>query len=78
MWQPIVTAPFSRILELAVLDEEGAHSLVFPCERTEMGWRNAIIGVPVDIHPTHWRDWIEQKRPANDSPAGADDGRASN
>jgi hypothetical protein len=29
-WQPITTAPFDRDLELAVIDYEGPHSLVFP------------------------------------------------
>lgn len=28
----------------------------------KFGWRHALTGVPVDIHPTHWRNWIERKR----------------
>ena len=33
-WQPVgVPAPFDVDIELAVLDREGAHALVFPCRR---------------------------------------------
>ncbi|UCI10398.1 hypothetical protein FJ974_29185 (plasmid) [Mesorhizobium sp. B1-1-8] len=60
MRQPIVSA-------LGALDGEGAHSLIFPCERTEFGWRHAGTEVPVDVHPTHWRDWISAKTVGNDS-----------
>jgi hypothetical protein len=28
-WEPIASAPFGRDLELAVLDYDGAHALVF-------------------------------------------------
>ena len=41
MWQPISTAPFDRDLELAVLDAEGPHTLVFPCRRILGGWTKA-------------------------------------
>ncbi|RWB77481.1 MAG: hypothetical protein EOQ50_05335 [Mesorhizobium sp.] len=61
MWETILSAPFAHLLELAVLDEEGMHSLVFPCERTLLGWKHAITGMHIDIHPTHWRHWIEER-----------------
>ncbi|QKC84399.1 hypothetical protein EB232_24895 [Mesorhizobium sp. NZP2077] len=64
MWQSILSAPFFRSLELAVLDEEGMHSLVFPCERTLKGWKHAITGKLVDVDPTHWRDWIDSDQAA--------------
>ncbi len=57
MWNLIASAPFGRSLELAVLDEDGLHALVFPCEKGREGWRHAVTGVRVDIRPTHWRDW---------------------
>nr|WP_091585716.1 hypothetical protein [Mesorhizobium qingshengii] len=59
MWRLIITAPFSRLLELAVLDEDGVHPLIFPCEKLPNGWRNAITGRLVDVNPTHWRHWGE-------------------
>jgi hypothetical protein len=59
-WQPILTAPFDRHLELAVIDWEGPHALVFACRRILSGWINAETGERVDVQPTHWREWDEQ------------------
>jgi hypothetical protein len=56
-WHSISTAPFDRDLELAVIDREGPHALVFPCRRILGGWINAQTKRPVDIRPTHWREW---------------------
>jgi len=61
MWNPILSAPYGRGLELAVFDEEGAHALVFPCIKSREGWKNAITGARVDIRPTHWREWESEK-----------------
>ncbi|ODT31114.1 MAG: hypothetical protein ABS35_05635 [Kaistia sp. SCN 65-12] len=57
MWYPISTAPFDRDLELAVLDRDGAHALVFPCRRILSGWVKSKTQERVDIWPTHWREW---------------------
>jgi len=57
VWQPISTAPFDRDLELAVLDRDGPHSLVFACRRILSGWINAESKQRIDVRPTHWRDW---------------------
>lgn len=57
MWREISTAPFDRDLELAVLDTDGAHALVFPCRRIVGGWMKAGTRERLDVHPTHWRDW---------------------
>ncbi|RVC97456.1 MAG: hypothetical protein EOS66_04065 [Mesorhizobium sp.] len=57
MWNTVLNAPFSRPLEVAVIDDEGEHPLVFPCERTQTGWKHAVTGVPIAVMPTHWRDW---------------------
>jgi len=64
MWTPIPSAPYGRELELAVFDEEGMHALVFPCMKSREGWKNATTGARVDIRPTHWRDWQEEKAQA--------------
>lgn len=57
MWNPVATAPFGQDLQLAVIDQDGVHALVFPCQRERTGWRNVVTGAPVDIRPTHWRVW---------------------
>ena len=54
-WQPISTAPFGRDLEVAVIDYDGAHALVFPCRRVLDGWAKGDRRI--DVKPTHWRDW---------------------
>jgi hypothetical protein len=56
-WQPAHTAPFDRDLEIAVLDRDEAHALVFPCRRVLGGWINAETRQRVDVLPTHWREW---------------------
>ena len=57
MWQPATTAPFDRDLELAVIDYDGPHTLVFPCRRILCGWLKSETGGRVDVRPTHWRPW---------------------
>jgi len=56
-WQRITTAPFDRDLELAVIDGWGTHTVVFPCRRVVHGWIKAETKEPVNVHPTHWREW---------------------
>jgi hypothetical protein len=57
MWQNIRTAPSDCDIELAVLDYEGPHALVFPCRRVLGGWVNAETERRIDVQPTHWREW---------------------
>ena len=58
-WQPIVTAPFGRNIELAVIDANEVHALVFPCRRMPGSWAWVKVDTnsPVDVHPSHWREW---------------------
>jgi hypothetical protein len=57
MWLPIATAPFGRELELAVIDDDGVHALVFPCRRSLAGWIRGSTKERLDVSPTHWREW---------------------
>jgi hypothetical protein len=59
MWQPVSAAPFDCELELAVIDEDGEHALVFRCQRIHGGWINASTKERLDVRPTHWRPWAE-------------------
>jgi hypothetical protein len=63
-WHDIETAPFDRDLELAVIDFDGAHSLVFPCRRVLSGWAKSSTRSPLNVHPTHWREWSAAKHEA--------------
>jgi hypothetical protein len=60
MWQPISTAPYNRDLQLAVIDEDGEHTLVFPCRRTSNGWIKATNKQLIDVRPTHWQEWVDK------------------
>jgi hypothetical protein len=58
MWQLISTAPLDRDLELAVIDKGEAHALVFACRQIlGGGWVKVATKKPIEVHPTHWREW---------------------
>jgi hypothetical protein len=58
VWNDISSAPFDSDVELAVIDDDGPHALVFPCRRIRRGWIDAETLKRVEVHPTHWRAWI--------------------
>ena len=63
MWHFIASSigslPSDREVHLAVIEEDGVHSLVFPCCRIEDYWIHAGTKAKVEVHPTHWREWPE-------------------
>ena len=68
-WQPITSAPFDRDLELAVIEAGEVSALVFPCRRVLRGWVKSVTKAPVNVHPTHWRDWQKSVSPLFDRSA---------
>jgi hypothetical protein len=62
MWRHISTAPFDCDIELAVIDTDGPHALVFACRRILGGWMNAETHERLDVRPTHWREWEPQSQ----------------
>ena len=60
-WQAISTAPFDRDLELAVINYDGVHALVFPCRRILTGWLKSGTQEQVNVQPTHWREWEDAR-----------------
>jgi hypothetical protein len=60
MWHPISIAPFDRDLELAATDANGMHVISFPCRRVLGGWIKAEIKTPIEVRPTHWREWTTE------------------
>jgi hypothetical protein len=62
MWHAVGAAPTGQDLEVAVIDRDGEHSVVFPCRRIADGWIVAATRQRLDIRPTHWRPWREHKR----------------
>jgi hypothetical protein len=65
MWQTVSSAPFDQDLELAVIDHDGPHALVFPCRREFGGWVDAEMNRRVDVRPTHWRPWDNHSKMAS-------------
>ena len=57
MWERIATAPYDRALELAVIERDRVHPLVFACRRTPGDWVKALTHERVTVSPTHWRPW---------------------
>jgi hypothetical protein len=57
VWETISTAPFGRDLELAVIEADRVHALIFACRRAPDGWTKAQTSERVVVNPTHWRPW---------------------
>ena len=60
-WLPISSAPSDRDLELSVIDREEVHALVFPCRKDDGGWIDASTKKRIDVRPTHWRLWTDDR-----------------
>ena len=57
VWEGISAAPYDRDLELAVIEGDRLHPLVFACRRTASGWVKMPARERISINPTHWRPW---------------------
>jgi hypothetical protein len=57
MWYPVLTAPFDRDLEIAIVDDTGVCAILFPCRRILGGWIKAESKRWINVRPTHWREW---------------------
>ena len=56
-WRPISSVPAGRDVQLCVIEKGEVHALAFPCQLLEVGWINSMTRRPVEINPTHWREW---------------------
>lgn len=57
VWETISTAPFGQDLELAVIEGNHVHALVFACRRSPAGWVKVPTHERIVVNPTHWRLW---------------------
>lgn len=57
VWETISTAPYDRDLEVAVIEKDHVHALVFACRRATNGWIKASTKERILVSPTHWRPW---------------------
>jgi hypothetical protein len=47
------------------------HAICFPCRRVLGGWIKAEMKTPINVHPTHWRDWAKDSYKAGFKPMDA-------
>ena len=55
--------PSGRDVHLAVIEAKEVHALAFPCRRVGNSWVNALTGKPLEVYPTHWKDWCDASEP---------------
>ena len=60
-WLPVSIAPADVDLEVCVIDKSGTHALVFPVRKSGNDWVDASTKKRIDIVPTHWRKWDENR-----------------
>jgi len=60
VWEKIATAPYNRDVELAVIEGNHVHALVFACRRLADGWVKVSSRERIAVNPTHWRPWLAQ------------------
>jgi len=61
LWEGIATAPYECDLELAVIEGDRVHPLIFACRRTASGWVKTANRQRVLVNPTHWRLWSVER-----------------
>jgi hypothetical protein len=61
-WLPVSIAPQNADLEVCVIDDKGGiHALVHPVHKRGADWVDAATKKRIDIEPTHWRKWDENR-----------------
>lgn len=64
MWRSVSSTeniPKDRDLRLAVIDGDGVHELVFLSRRLGMYWIDAKTRRTLEVRPTHWQEWPQEK-----------------
>jgi hypothetical protein len=60
-WLPVSIAPTDTDLEVGVMDKPGVVALLFPVRKKDFYWVDATTKKPIDIEPTHWRQWRQDR-----------------
>jgi hypothetical protein len=56
-WKPIITAPFDRDLELAIIDYDGTRARVSMSPFSPRLDQYRTKKLLDNLRPTHWREW---------------------
>ena len=54
-------APPDVDFEVSVIDSRGVYALIFPCRKSGPAWVDAAMKKRIDIEPTNWRKWNENR-----------------
>jgi len=60
-WLPVSIPPPDGDLEVCVIEQGEVHALIYACRKSEAGWVHAVTNSRIDIRPTHWRLWGEDR-----------------
>jgi hypothetical protein len=60
-WLPVSIVPSDGDLEVCVIENGEVYALVFPCHRNGDAWVDALTKKRIDIQPTHWRLWVNDR-----------------
>jgi hypothetical protein len=60
-WLPVSFTPPNADLEVSVLDGCELRALLFPVRKSETEWVDISTNKRIDIVPTHWRQWSENR-----------------
>lgn len=64
-WLPVSIVPTGRPVEVAVVAAGGFQALVVACCWTGQAWTGALTRKKLDIAPTHWRPWCDDRSRRN-------------
>jgi hypothetical protein len=64
-WLPVSVTPPGVPVEVSLVDSTGIHALIFACCWNGAAWVGASTRKKLDIQPTHWRPWSEERSREN-------------
>lgn len=65
MWLPVAIVPVGLPVEVSVADPGGFQALVVACCWTGQAWTGVSTRKRLDIMPTHWRPWSDDRSRKN-------------
>ncbi|HEY8332408.1 MAG TPA: hypothetical protein VIQ05_01335 [Tardiphaga sp.] len=64
-WLPVSVVPKGLPVEVSVIDDSGFHALVVACRWNGKAWAGVSTRKHLDIAPTHWRPWSDDRSRRN-------------
>lgn len=64
-WLPISVVPKGLPVEVSMTDDSGFRALVVACRWNGEAWTGVLTRKKLDIAPTHWRPWSDDRSRRN-------------